>query len=65
MSSRRPSILLLVSDEHNSRVAGFAGDAVVRTSTLPLRGSRWAGRCPGQRLSRTRDSASTEEIPSQ
>ena len=31
---RRPNVLLLVSDEHNSSVAGYAGDPVVQTPTL-------------------------------
>ena len=30
----RPNILLLVTDQHNARVAGFAGDPVVRTQHL-------------------------------
>jgi choline-sulfatase len=30
----RPNILFLMSDEHRADVAGFAGDAVVRTPTL-------------------------------
>ncbi len=30
----RPNILFLLSDEHNSEVAGFAGDTVVRTPVL-------------------------------
>lgn len=36
----RPNILLLVSDEHNAAVAGFAGDSVVRTPTLDALASR-------------------------
>ena len=30
----RPNVLLLVSDEHNDRVAGYAGDPLVRTPNL-------------------------------
>lgn len=30
----RPNVLILMSDQHNASVAGFAGDAVVRTPTL-------------------------------
>ncbi len=30
----RPNVLLIVSDEHNHRVSGFAGDTVVRTPNL-------------------------------
>ena len=34
LNSQHPNVLLLVSDEHNSRVAGFAGDPVVHTPAL-------------------------------
>ena len=30
----RPNILLILTDQHNARVAGFAGDAVVRTQNF-------------------------------
>ncbi|MCX5662693.1 MAG: sulfatase-like hydrolase/transferase [Planctomycetota bacterium] len=33
-SPARPNILLIISDEHNARVMGAAGDKVVRTSNL-------------------------------
>ena len=32
--SKHPNILLLMSDEHRADVAGYVGDAVVRTPTL-------------------------------
>ena len=31
---KRPNILLLMTDQHNPRVAGFAGDPVARTQNL-------------------------------
>lgn len=34
MSSQRPNILFLMSDQHRADVAGFAGDEVVRTPAL-------------------------------
>ncbi len=34
MSSKRPNILLLLSDQHNPHIAGFAGDALARTPNL-------------------------------
>ena len=34
MSSRRPNILFLMSDQHRADIAGYAGDAIVRTPAL-------------------------------
>ena len=34
MSSQRPNILFLMSDQHRADIAGYAGDAIVRTPVL-------------------------------
>ena len=32
MTAHRPNILLILSDQHNPKIAGFAGDALAETA---------------------------------